>query len=103
MRLVDAFLTFPPLLLAVAIVGLLGSDIQNVVLAMGLVQAPVLARIVRGSALSAARRSMFMAAGRLGRVLWRIALSNVLRNIPLTDHRSTDDHFCGGYRNRSGA
>ena len=49
MRLVDAFLTFPPLLLAVALVGLLGPDIENVMLALGLVQAPVLARMVRGS------------------------------------------------------
>src|ERR1700716_676619 len=53
MRLVDAFLTFPPLLLAVALVGLLGPDIQNVMLALGIVQAPVLARMVRGSALGA--------------------------------------------------
>jgi peptide/nickel transport system permease protein len=81
MRLVDAFLTFPPLLLAVAIVGRLGSDIQNVVLAMGLVQAPVLARIVRGSALSAREEVHVMAARALGASTLRIALSNVLRNI----------------------
>src|ERR1700730_6774666 len=43
MRLVDAFLPFPPLLLAVALVGLLGADIQNVMLALGLVQAAALA------------------------------------------------------------
>ena len=53
MRLTDAFLTFPPLLLTVAIAGRLGPDIQNVMLALGLVEAPVLARIVRGSTLSA--------------------------------------------------
>src|SRR5258708_22814271 len=52
MRLVDAFLTFPPLLLAVALVGLLGPDIQNVMLALGLVQAPLLARIVRARTLA---------------------------------------------------
>ena len=52
MRLVDAFLTFPPLLLAVALVGLLGPDIKNVMLALGLVQAPILARMVRGSTLA---------------------------------------------------
>ena len=55
MRLVDAFLTFPPLLLAVALVGLLGPDIKNVMLALGLVQAPILARMVRGSTLGRAR------------------------------------------------
>src|SRR5258708_15131134 len=51
MRLVDAFLTFPPLLLAVALVGLLGPDIQNVLLALRLVPAPRLARMGRRSTL----------------------------------------------------
>ena len=63
MRLVDAFLTFPPLLLAVALVGLLGPDIQNVMLALGLVQAPVLARMVRGSTL-AVREDVYVTAAR---------------------------------------
>lgn len=81
MRLVDAFLTFPPLLLAVAIVGLLGPNIQNVMLALGLVKAPVLARIVRGSALSAREEVHVMAARALGARPLRIILSNVLRNI----------------------
>ena len=61
MRLVDAFLTFPPLLLAVALVGLLGPDIQNVMLALGLVQAPILARMVRGSTL-AVREEVYVTA-----------------------------------------
>jgi peptide/nickel transport system permease protein len=81
MRVVDAFLTFPPLLLAVAIVGLLGADVRNVMLAMGLVQAPVLARIVRGSALSAREEVHVRAARALGAGPFRIAFSNVLRNI----------------------
>ena len=63
MRLVDAFLTFPPLLLAVALVGLLGPDIQNVMLALGLVQAPILARMVRGSTL-AVREDVYVTAAR---------------------------------------
>src|ERR1700692_3030512 len=63
MRLADALLTFPPLLLASAIVGLFGADIFHVMLAIGLVQAPVLARIVRGSAL-AARQDVHVRAAR---------------------------------------
>ena len=81
MRLVDAFLTFPPLLLAVALVGLLGPDIQNVMLALGLVQAPVLARIVRGSTL-AVREDVYVTAARaLGAGPTRIVLSHILRNM----------------------
>ena len=81
MRLVDAFLTFPPLLLAVALVGLLGPDIQNVMLALGLVQAPVLARMVRGSTL-AVREDVYVTAARaLGAGPARIVLSHLLRNV----------------------
>jgi peptide/nickel transport system permease protein len=81
MRLVDAFLTFPPLLLAVALVGLLGPDIQNVMLALGLVQAPVLARMVRGSTLAVREEVYVTAARALGAGPGRIVLSHLLRNV----------------------
>jgi peptide/nickel transport system permease protein len=81
MRLVDAFLTFPPLLLAVALVGLLGPDIQNVMLALGLVQAPVLARMVRGSTLAVREDVYVMAARALGAGPVRLVLSHLLRNV----------------------
>ena len=81
MRLVDAFLTFPPLLLAVALVGLLGPYIKNVMLALGLVQAPILARMVRGSTL-AVREDVYVTAARaLGASPLRIVLSHLLRNM----------------------
>jgi peptide/nickel transport system permease protein len=81
MRLMDAFLTFPPLLLAVAIVGLLGPDVQNVVLALGIVQAPVLARMVRGSTLSVREEVYIRASRALGAGPLRIMFSDILRNI----------------------
>jgi peptide/nickel transport system permease protein len=81
MRLVDAFLTFPPLLLAVALVGLLGPDTQNVMLALGLVQAPVLARMVRGSTLSVREDVYVTAAKALGAGPGRVVLSHLLRNV----------------------
>src|SRR5580693_4630915 len=69
------------LILAVALVGLLGPDIQNVVLALGLVQAPVLARMVRGSTL-AVREDVYVTAARaLGAGPARIVLSHLLRNV----------------------
>jgi peptide/nickel transport system permease protein len=81
MRLMDAFLTFPPLLLAVAIVGLLGPDLRNVMLAIGIVQIPVLARIVRASTLSAREETYVVAASALGASPFRIATRHILRNI----------------------
>ncbi len=81
MRLVDAFLTFPPLLLAVALVGLLGPDIKNVMLALGLVQAPILARMVRGSTLAVREEVYVTAARALGASPVRIVLSYLLRNM----------------------
>ena len=81
MRLMDAFLTFPPLLLAVAVVGLLGPSIQNVVIALGLVQAPVLARMVRGSTLAVREEVYVRAARALGASPARIMATHVLRNI----------------------
>lgn len=80
MRIMDAFLTFPPLLLAVAIVGVLGPSIQNVMLALSLVRVPVFARIVRGSTLSI-REEVYIAAARVLGAGWiRIVLTHVLRN-----------------------
>jgi peptide/nickel transport system permease protein len=81
MRLTDAFLTFPPLLLAVAVVGLLGPSIEDVVLALGLVQAPVLARMVRGSVLSVREEVYVRAARALGASPGRIMFTTVLRNV----------------------
>ncbi len=81
MRLMDAFLTFPPLLLAIAVVGLLGPSVRNVVLALGIVQIPVLARMVRGSTLSAREEVYVRAATALGAGPLRIMFSNILRNI----------------------
>lgn len=81
MRLMDAFLTFPPLLLGVAIVGLLGPDIHNVVIALGIAQVPVLARIVRGSTMAVANETYIVATRALGASNARIVVRHVLRNI----------------------
>ena len=81
MRLMDAFLTFPPLLLAVAIVGILGPDIQNVMLALGISRVPVFARIVRGSTLSVREEIYIKAARSIGVHPLGIVTSHILRNI----------------------
>ena len=81
MRLMDAFLTFPPLLLAVAIVGSLGPDIRNVMLALGVVNVPVFARLVRGSTLAVREDVFVTAAVALGASSLRIVLSHILPNV----------------------
>ncbi|WP_448040582.1 ABC transporter permease [Bradyrhizobium liaoningense] len=80
MRLMDGFLTFPPLLLGVAIVGLLGPDIQNVMLALGIVQMPVFARIVRSATLSVKKETYIVASRALGAGVMRI-VAHILGNI----------------------
>jgi peptide/nickel transport system permease protein len=81
MRLMDSFFTFPPLLLAVAIVGVLGPDIQNVMLALGVVNIPIFARLVRGSTLSVREEVYVRSARALGASTLRIVTSHILRNI----------------------
>jgi peptide/nickel transport system permease protein len=63
MRLMDVMLSFPSLILAIAIVTVLGPGIENGVLAIGIVSIPIYARVMRGSVLSI-RESDFVTASR---------------------------------------
>lgn len=82
MRVVDAMMAFPDILLAIALVAILGPTLSNVVLALTLVYTPRVARVVRASTL-VVREMLFIEAVRaLGvrtsRILWRHALPNLL-------------------------
>jgi peptide/nickel transport system permease protein len=81
MRIMDAFLTFPPLLLSVAIIGSLGPAIQNVMLALGIVNIPTFARIVRGSTLSVREQEYISAAECLGAGPLRTVFRHILPNV----------------------
>jgi peptide/nickel transport system permease protein len=50
-RFIDALLSFPPIVLAIAVTGALGIGLTNAMLSVGIVFAPVLARLVRGQTL----------------------------------------------------
>jgi peptide/nickel transport system permease protein len=50
-RFIDALLSFPPIVLAIAVTGALGIGLTNAMLSVGIVFAPVLARIVRAQTL----------------------------------------------------
>jgi peptide/nickel transport system permease protein len=86
MRVTDAMLSFPAILLAIAIMGTLGPSVQNVIIALALVYIPVDARLVRSSALVAVEADYILAARALGAGDFRIAFAHILPNIfgPLT-------------------
>ncbi|WP_420006313.1 ABC transporter permease [Arenibacterium sp. LLYu02] len=81
MRVMDGLLAFPPLLLAVAVVGLLGADLATVTIALGVVQVPVLARVVRSSTLVVREEPYIRAMRALGAGPARIILRHILPNI----------------------
>jgi len=81
MRLVDAMMSFPDILLAIALVAVLGASMTNVVLALAIVYTPRVARVVRASTL-VVRELLFIEAARaLGISTWRILFIHVLQNI----------------------
>jgi len=81
MRVVDAMMSFPDILLAIALVAVLGASMANVILALAIVYTPRVARVVRASTL-VVRELLFIEAARaLGVATWRILLVHVLPNI----------------------
>src|SRR3954470_7166462 len=81
MRVVDAMMSFPDILLAIALVAALGASMTNVILALAIVYTPRVARVVRASTL-VVRELLFIEAARaLGGATWRILLVHVLQNI----------------------
>ncbi|HLW49106.1 MAG TPA: ABC transporter permease [bacterium] len=81
MRVVDVMLAFPGILLAIAMVAILGAGIQNVVIAIGIFGFPVYTRIVRGSTLQATGQTYVEAAHAEGARPWRILMQHILPNI----------------------
>ena len=82
MRLMDVILAFPYILLAIAVVAILGPGLQNAMVAIGIVYVPHYARVVRGVVLSVRARDYVDAARALGasdnRVMWQHVLPNAL-------------------------
>jgi peptide/nickel transport system permease protein len=80
-RLVDAMMAFPDILLAIALVAALGPTAVNVVVALGIVYAPRLARVVRASTLVIRELPYVEAARALGVPTPVILMRHVLRNV----------------------
>jgi peptide/nickel transport system permease protein len=79
-RLSDALQSLPPLILAIAIVGILGPSLTNSMLAIGIVLAPSLFRLARGAAESVATETYIEACRALGCSNWRLLWRHVLPN-----------------------
>ena len=81
MRLVDTLLAFPALLLALTISAVLGPNIQNTIIAIGVAFTPYLARIIRGEALRVAQMPYVEAARASGTTNAMILIRHILPNI----------------------
>jgi peptide/nickel transport system permease protein len=80
MRLMDAVLSFPPLVLALALGAVLGANLAGVLIALGVVYTPTFARLMRGQVLTIRSREYIEAARALGAsggaIVWRHVLPN---------------------------
>ncbi|HSB41830.1 MAG TPA: ABC transporter permease [Methylomirabilota bacterium] len=80
MRLADIQLAFPFILLAIAVIGVLGPSLRNIIIVIGVSSWVVYARVVRGEVLSIREREYVHAAVALGSRHWRVLRSHVLPN-----------------------
>jgi peptide/nickel transport system permease protein len=80
-RLVDALFAFPTIILALTIVAVLGASTTNVIVAVGIVSIPRIARVVRSASLSVMAQAYIEAARSMGAGHNRIVLQHILPNV----------------------
>ncbi|MGE5577360.1 MAG: nickel transporter permease [Syntrophothermus sp.] len=80
MRLMDIMLAFPSILLAIAIVAVLGPGLTNAMLAIGIISIPRYARVVRSSILSLREKEFIEAARALGASDLQVIFKHLLPN-----------------------
>ena len=80
MRILDAFIAFPGVIFALAIIAVLGSSLTNVMLAIGITSVPLFARITRSQVLSLRERDYVLAAISSGASDFRVMLRHILPN-----------------------
>jgi peptide/nickel transport system permease protein len=81
MRTMDVLFSFPFVLLAIALVAVLGAGLRNAMIAIGVVFTPIFARVVRGSVLSVREEVFIRAVRSIGASDLRIVLRHVLPNV----------------------
>jgi peptide/nickel transport system permease protein len=77
----DVVFAFPAILLAIAIIAMLGSSLPNVMLAIGIVTTPTFMRVVRGSTLSLTKTAFVEAAISLGAPSVRVLARHIFPNL----------------------
>jgi peptide/nickel transport system permease protein len=80
MRLMDGLSSFPSLLLAISLVAITGGAVLNVILVVGIVGTPWVARVIRSQVLSVREREFIMAVAGMGAHPWRIMLKHLIPN-----------------------
>jgi peptide/nickel transport system permease protein len=80
MRVMDGLMAIPGILLAIALMSLFGSSVQNVVIAIGIAEIPRMARVVRSSVLVLREQTYVEAAITNGARLPRMLLRHILPN-----------------------
>jgi peptide/nickel transport system permease protein len=81
MRLIDALLAFPGLILAIAVVAALGPGLRNAMIAIGIVAIPVYARLVRALVLQLRQMEFVLATRSLGASPIRLILRHLIPNL----------------------
>jgi len=81
MRTNDLIFAFPSLVIAILITAILGAGAINAIIASGICNIPVCARITRGAALSIWEREFILAARVAGKNATRISIEHILPNI----------------------
>jgi peptide/nickel transport system permease protein len=81
MRATDAGLAFPPLVLALAVVAVLGTSVNDTSIALAIVFAPGFARFVRGQTLAVKEESFVEASHSIGSPPIRIVIVRILPNV----------------------
>lgn len=81
MFVTDVLMSFPGILLAIAIAGILGPSLSNAMIALGIVLAPGAIRLVRGSVLAVREETYVEAARSIGTPSGQILLRHILPNV----------------------
>jgi peptide/nickel transport system permease protein len=80
MRLVDTFMSFPMILLALVIAALMGNGMRNVIIALSVAMVPVFARLMCGQVLSVKENDYVVAGYSIGARNMRIILHHIIPN-----------------------
>ncbi len=81
MTLINVMLTFPFVLLALAVIAVLGPSLVNMIIVLGVADWPLYARVIRAETLAIREREFVIAGRALGMSHWRIVFRQILPNL----------------------